>query len=65
MPVLGWAARGSLIAYGLGVALITLIVPFAAYALIYWVSYTLVTKKGSYRPAVSKPGSITETRETE
>ncbi len=34
--ILGWAARGSYLAYGLGVAMIGLVVPFSVYAAVYW-----------------------------
>lgn len=34
--ILGFAARGNVFAYGLGIAILGLVVPLAAYAFIYW-----------------------------
>ncbi len=34
--ILGFAARGNMFAYGLGIAILGLVVPLATYALMYW-----------------------------
>ena len=37
--LLGFAARGSMMAYGLGVAILGSIVPFFLYGAVYWAAY--------------------------
>lgn len=37
--VLGWAARGSVLAYGMGIACLLLVIPFSVFAILYWISY--------------------------
>ena len=34
--ILGFAARGNVFAYGLGIAILGLVVPLATYAFVYW-----------------------------
>ena len=35
--IFGFAARGSVVAYGMGVAMLGIFVPFALYGLVYWI----------------------------
>ena len=49
--ILGWAARGSYLAYGLGIAMIGLIIPFSVYAVVYW---TLVGLSNARKQKIGK-----------
>ncbi|MCH2181178.1 MAG: hypothetical protein MK108_04155 [Mariniblastus sp.] len=46
--ILSWAAQGSVIGYSLSVSIALLILPFAAYAAVYWLLFGLSSMVHGY-----------------
>lgn len=40
--LLGWTSKGSIVAYGLGLAIVALIIPLSVYSIAFWVCRGLV-----------------------
>jgi len=57
--VLGFAARGSVVAHGMGLAMVGLFVPFGVYAVVYWT----VLAASRILPGVRTPDSENTTLE--
>ena len=64
--ILGFAARGSIAAYGLGIAIVGLVVPLATYAFVYWtlIGLSKATHKSDLPIGPTKPTRETAPRVT-
>ena len=61
--VLAWAARGNVVAYSMALSIALLIIPFAAYAAVYWTLLGIAKLRRMVWPSPPTPSTESDTWE--